>query len=525
MIGGINRSAAPRRSRARSARGKRAGRSTGAGRVHGLEADVVVIGAGITGLTAAWALKQASRRVVVLEARETRDNESDRTTGHLTEVLDTRLAGLLRRLGPEDARLMIEGQRKAIDQIESWVQSLEVSCGFERLPGYLYAASSDKVQQQALDADALAAPVLGYVDIRTGQIPAQFPVAGALRFDEQAQFRPRPYLAVLEAQIGGNGSLVVRGVEVRSIDDDGSSRPCRVSTSGGDVFADCVIVATHVPIGGRTSIHAKLSAYRSYAIAAPVPFALGALLWDLAEPYHYARTVRMGGAHFLIVGGGDHRVGDAVDTEAILRDLVEFTRAHFGTREITHRWSGQIIETPDGLPYVGQTSDGDRILFATGLSGNGLTNGTLAGLVLADTVRGHDNKWARLLSPARPSSLAAVRRRVGRTLIAARDRLTVRFKAHPGPIEALSLAPRTGAVVGLNGQTLAVYRDAEGTLSVRSAVCPHSGGHVRFNRAERSWDCPACGSRFSWSGDVLNGPAADGLPAGTLEEAAEVAAP
>ena len=375
-------------------------------RIQGLEADVVIIGAGITGLTAGLALKRAGRRVVVLEAQRSTNGESSRTTAHLTEVADTRFATLLKRFGVQNTQLFIEGQLQAIDQIENWAKEIAPNCGFERLPGYLFAASGDRAQLQALDLETSAARKLGYGDIHVAKIPAPFPVAGALRFDRQAQLRPSVYLAALESRIHGHGSLVVRGVRALSIDDDGSERPCRVVTNGGDVFASRVIVATHVPMGDQLPEQAKLAAYRSYAVAAPLGRELGALLWDLGTPYHHFRTVRMGDRDFLVCGGGDHPVGESIDTEQVLADLVQHLRGLFGPLEITHRWSGQIIETADGLPYAGEASATRRVLFATGFSGNGFTNGTLAGLVLADAVRGRGNRWARLLAPRRPLRVA-----------------------------------------------------------------------------------------------------------------------
>ena len=486
-------------------------------RVQGLQADVVVIGAGVTGLTAALALKRASKRVVVLDAGTQQTGESSRTTAHLTEVLDMRLATLLARLGRDDARLLIEGQRQAIDQIEGWVGQLGVGCGFQRLPGYLYAARDDKAQQQVLEAEAKAALELGYGDIRAREIPASFPIAGALRFDNQAQLRPRPYLAALESQIIGNGSLVVRGVRAQSIEDAPAGNPCRISTTGGELLADRVIVATHVPWGDEAGVHGKLTAYRTYVIAAPTDRPLGALLWDLATPYHYARTVRVADRDYLVVGGGDHLVGQVIDTDAIFRKLSAFARGQFGPLEVSHRWSGQIVESTDGLPLVGPRARGSKILIATGLSGNGFTSGTLAGLVLADAVRGRENTWARLLTPDRPPSLAALGRRVGRNLAAAKRRLGRRTKNQPRRIE--DLPPGAAMVARRNRESIAVYRQPGGPLLALPAACSRRDGQLRWNSAEKSWDCPSCGSRFTLSGEILNGPAAVALPPRPLDEA------
>jgi len=479
-------------------------------RVNGLEGDVIVVGAGVTGLTAALALKRASRRVIVLDARGLKESESCRTTAHLSEVPDTRLSVLIKRFGIDDTRLFIEGHRLAIAHIEQWAQEIAKDCGFERLPGFLYAEAGDRTQRQTLDAEAAAADALGYGDIRTTETPAPFAVAGALRFDNQAQFRPGSYVAALESQIYGNGSVVVRGVRVLEIETDRASSRCRVSTSGGDVFADRVIVATDVPIGERSAIRAKLTAFRSYAVAARARRPLGALLWDLASPYHHGRTARIGNREFLIAGGGDHRVGEHIDTRQVLAELDEFVRSHFGPLAVTHHWSGQIIETADGLPYVGaESADDPRVLFATGLSGNGITSGTLAGLLLADLVRGHANPWARLLAPERAWTLAAVGRNVGRNLAAAKRRLTGRIKELITDVDHLPTS--TGMLLRRQGERLAIYRGATGALRALGAACPSGRGHVRWNGAEKSWDCPSCGSRFDLAGAVLNGPAVRGL--------------
>jgi glycine/D-amino acid oxidase-like deaminating enzyme len=484
-------------------------------RVQGLEGDVIVIGAGITGLTAALSLKRASRRVIVLDARSLREGESCRTTAHLSEVPDTRLSVLLRRFGVDDTRLVIEGQRHAIAYIQRLQQEIGAECGFQRLPGFLYAEAGDKAQRQVLEAETAAADALGYGDLRSREIPARFPIAGALRFEQQAQFRPGAYVAALEAQIYGRGSLVARGVRVHAIDDRADGR-CRVSTNAGELYAERVILATDVPIGDIAAVRSKLAAYRSYAIAAPVPRPLGALLWDLAVPYRHARTARIGNRNYLIAGGGDHRVGEEIDTRQVLAELDEYARSHFGPLVVTHHWSGQIIETVDGLPYVGAEAADSRILFATGLSGNGITNGTLAGLVLADLVRGHANPWARLLAPDRARSLASMGRDVGRNLAAARRRLTRRIRELVHDIERL---PRSnGMLARRQGERLAVYRSATGALRALGAACPSGRGHVRWNGAEKSWDCPTCGSRFDLAGAVLNGPAVRGLEPRTLDD-------
>jgi len=358
-------------------------------------------------------------------------------------------------------------------------------------------------------------------------VPLPFPTWRALRFENQATFEPRVYLRTLATAVASQGVTFFEDTPVTDVAEDDDR--CRIITARGVVTARAVVVAAHVPITNRVLLHTKLAAYRSYAVGVQMPTPADALFWDTADPYHYIRRQQIQGhdhqlRDYLIVGGEDHKVGEIEDTTQPFRRLEAYVREHFG-REVAptdYRWSGQIIESADGLPYVGLNSGSRQVYVATGYSGNGITSGTLAGMVLADQLLGRDNQWSKLLEATRFKPLASARAAISENLDFPRHLVTDR-KPFPGREALPGIPAGEGQVLSLGGHRLAVYRNGNGQLSALSAVCTHLGCLVHWNTTEKSWDCPCHGSRFDPQGRVLNGPAVsalrrEALPAGEDED-------
>lgn len=479
-----------------------------------LAVDVAIVGAGITGVTAARLLKDAGLRVALIESRRVGKGETSRTTAHLTEVMDTRLHTLVSRFGVDGARLAVEGQRAAINRIAAFIELRSIDCAFHRVPGYLYAETPDSVR--ALEEEADAAQRIGQPAIFTREVPLPFPVFQALRFEHQAQFNPRAYLHALCDGLDCHGSHVFEETHVTAVED---GEPCRVITDRGVVTAGNVIVAAHVPISNLVLLHTKLAAYRTYVVAMTNPAAvLQGLFWDTAQPYHYLRQQIVDGTRYLIVGGEDHKVGENDDTTVPFRRLEEYVRAHFGqpVAPTDFRWSGQIIEPADGLPYVGRNSLSSHTYVATGYSGNGMTNGTLAAMVLSDEIRGVDNEWSKVLAATRIKPLAAARAFISENVDYPKHLIGDRLAQIVRGGDVDDIPPGEGAVMMVKGTKLAVYRNGSGELSALSPVCTHLGCLVHWNTTEKSWDCPCHGSRFDPMGRVLNGPAVAALQARPL---------
>jgi glycine/D-amino acid oxidase-like deaminating enzyme/nitrite reductase/ring-hydroxylating ferredoxin subunit len=482
--------------------------------------DVAVVGGGVTGITAALLLARAGRRVAVVEARRIGKGESGKTTAHLTEALDVPYHTLISRFGLAGARLAAAGQRAAIERIAAFTEECAIECDFQRVSGFAYAETSG--ERAALEREAAAVRRLGLNAALVERAPLPFPIAGALRFENQATIHPRVYLQGLERAFVTLGGRIFEDTQVVAIDE---GDPCRVISDRGVVAARDVIVAAHVPIVNRVLLHAKLAAYRSYVVGIDLTGDAGigdGLYWDMADPYHYIRAHTIGGRRFLIVGGEDHKVGEADDTTAPFERLESYVRVRFG-RDVAptdYRWSGQIVVSADGLPYVGRNSMSHDVFVATGYGGNGITQGTLAATVLADEICGLANPLAELLDATRIKPFASAGAVLAENLDYPKHMLADRL---PGSIEEgaealAAIPPGEGQVLSLGGERLAVYRNANGQLGALSAKCTHLGCLVHWNTTEKSWDCPCHGSRFDPHGRVLNGPAVNALEARAIPD-------
>lgn len=464
-----------------------------------VEVDVVVVGGGVTGLTAALTLKRRGVSVAVVEMRRVGHGETGHTTAHLTELLDARYERIERDFGRDAAALVASSGRAALDHIEAW--SREFPCGFERVPGFMFAENGE--QAHALEREVEAARAAGVDAAFVDEVPLPFPTVGAMRVERQAQFHPMAYLHGLARALPGGGCHLFEECRVTEVDD---GEPCRVALeSGVELRARSVLVTANVPVFNLLLLHTKVAAYRTYALAAregrvPPP----GLYWDAGDPYHYVRRHDDARGPWLIVGGEDHKTGQCDDTAAAYSRLRAYASERFGAADFAYEWSGQVIEPVDGLPYIGRNAASDNVFVATGLSGNGMTLGTLAGVMLADACQGAANPWSELYEATRMKVVGTVRDMVVENvdfpvhLIG--DRLAV-------PTRTLDdLAPGEGDVVMVGGRKLAVYCDERGTLHGLSPVCTHMGCHVSWNNAESSWDCPCHGGRFDALGRVLNGP-------------------
>ena len=471
--------------------------------------DVAVVGGGITGLTAALRLCEEGRRVAVLEMHHLGGGETGHTTAHLTEIVDNGYGTIASDFGEEGAALVARSSREAIDWIERTVEALAIPCAFERVPGYLYSERGDHMEHVRDEVEQ--ARRAGLPATFTRDVPLPFRTLGALRLERQAQFHPREYLAHLAARIVSRGGLIFEGTRVEAVHD---GEPCRVETKHGRITAQAVIVATHVPIN-RVALITKLPAYRSYAMAFRVSgSAPRGLFWDTEDPYHYTRSHETAGGSVVIIGGADHKTGTERRTDVHFAALANYAAARFPVERIEHRWSGQIIEPVDGLPYIGLNTAASHVYVATGFAGNGMTYGTQAGLIVSDLVQLRPNAYAALYDATRVKPLAGAKDYVSENVDFPAHFLKDRVAALDVEATDVDAVPAgTGRIVRLDGKKCAVYRDERGEVHALSPVCPHMGCDVAWNEAETSWDCPCHGSRFTATGQVLNGPAVRPLAA------------
>jgi len=477
------------------------------------QADVVVVGGGITGLTTAYLLARAGRRVILLERGRCAAIDTGHTSAHLTMVTDTRLTALAKGLGRTHAQAVWDAGLAAIARIDDIVREHSIDAAFEWVDGYLHAPRKGEARDTSEDlrADAALANELGFDAEFLESVPLLD--RPGVRFANQARLHPRRYLAGVSQAFVAAGGRIHEHSEVDEFCDD----PRGVKANGHTVTCGDVVIATHNPLvgfggmAGATLFQTKLALYTSYVIAGRVARGVvpDALWWDTADPYQFLRVDPQRDHDVVIFGGEDHKTGQHDDTEACYRRLEGQLSAIVPDVELTHRWSGQVIETPDGLPYIGRSAD--HQYSATGYAGNGLTFGTLAGIMISDALLGRSNPWSELFDPGRKALTRGlwdyVKENVDYPYYLIRDRFA--------GAEAKSLrAVRRGEgkVIDRKGAKVAAYRDAAGTVTLRSAICTHMGCVVGWNAAERTWDCPCHGSRFKPSGAVISGPAESPLP-------------
>jgi glycine/D-amino acid oxidase-like deaminating enzyme/nitrite reductase/ring-hydroxylating ferredoxin subunit len=478
-----------------------------------LDVDVVVIGAGITGLTSAYLLKRAGRRVAVIERGRVGGVDTMATTAHVTCVTDVDLTTLAKSFGRDHAQAVWDAGLAARDEIDSIVRDEGIACEWTWVDGFRHSAhdrdDSDKLKEEAALASDLGFDAR-FIDAVPGLARPGIAYAG------QAKLHPGKYLAHLARVIHGDGSFVFEQTTSEEVTAD--PIVVKAASKQGTFSLRCrnVVIATHTPLTGKanlasaTLLQTKLYLYTSYVVAGRLPSGSlpEALFWDTGDPYNYIRVDRMKDHDRIIFGGEDHKTGQAPNTEECFRALAARATSIFPGLELTHRWSGQVVETNDGVPFIGETSD--RQFAATGFAGNGTTFGTLAAMMARDSVLGLKNPWSELFDVGRTKIKGGawdyVKENVDYPYYMIKDLIKQRVVGADGT-SLQALRRGDGMILSLDGQKVAASRDEAGRVTLLSPVCTHMGCTVAWNKAERTWDCPCHGSRFLSNGDVLSGPA------------------
>lgn len=477
-----------------------------------VHADVGVIGAGIGGLTTAYLLACAGKKVVVIDAIGIGAGETGRTTAHFFPP-DEWYATLEDFFGREHAAQVSTSFKEATDLVESIIARENIDCNFERLSGYLYSLAEDG--RAEIDNEFQAAQRAGAESTMLDRVPGLgFDTGPCVEFKHLAQFHPMKYLRGLASAITKRGGEIYCGTRATDIHHEAERHV--IVTSGGKISADAVVVATNTPFNKETMLtHTKQAAYQTYVIGIRVPKGSvpRMLLWDTGDPYYYVRLAEddhQPDYDILVVGGADHQTGSDKHPEHRYDEIERWTRDRFPMALLVdYRWSGEVMEPADGLAYLGRNPLGDKNTYIiTGDSGNGMTHCTIGAMIISDLICGRETRWEALYSPKRKVKhgiTGFIRHQAG--VLADYSKWL-----SPGEVKSTDDIERgQGAIVRKGIHKLAVYRDEAGALHSCSAKCTHLGCVVQFNSAERSWDCPCHGSRFSTDGDVLHGPATSPL--------------
>lgn len=482
-----------------------------------IETDVLIVGGGLAGITTAYCLCKAGKEVCVIEDGLLFSGETGRTTAHLAYALDDFYFELMDLHGQESTKLIAESHTAAINFIEKNSKELNIDCDFKRLDGYLFLDPRDELK--TLEEEFSATQELGLPTEMVQTIPGiNFEDGPALKFPNQAQFHPLKYLNALVTYITTHGGKIYTHTHAEDFKKD------LVTANGFEIKANHIVVATNSPINNLLTEHTKQHAYRTYVVGALVPREAikNALWWDtgnpeskwVSYPYHYARLQNYNEEHdLLIVGGEDHKTGqedaEPLTQEDRYRNLINWTKERFPLAgEFIYKWSGQVMEPVDGIAYIGKNPGDENVYIITGDSGNGMTHGTIGGMLVSDLILGKENAWEKVYDPRRISFKATgdFLKEVGNMAVQYGDFLKA------GDIKNLNeLEKGKGAVMNAGLHKVAVYKNEEGTVEAYTAVCPHLGCVVQWNEGEQTFDCPCHGSRFTNKGVVINGPALSNL--------------
>lgn len=469
-----------------------------------IEVDVAVVGGGITGITTALNLIKQGKKVAILEAKQIGGVTTSFSTGNLYIPIQPYYQNIVAKFNRETAKAIAQSRKFAIDYIEQTINEINITCNFARRPWYVYA-KEDKAA--FLDKEVNTFKQID-IDIEyTKQLPLSFSFNKAAIIANQARFNPLAYVTSIASYLKSQGCLIYENTRVLSIDE---KEWCTLKTQHGTVTATKTVLATHTPIG--INLTQEFTApYRSYVVAAHLQdehYPEGNF-WDLSEPHHATSThasTRNNNPDILMVAGNHHKTGQGTNRHARFTELEAFLKKNFSIKDIAYHWSAQHYHAADGIPYIGYVSRfAKHTYMATGFFADGLIYGTLAGIIVADLIVGKNNVLEKTYSANRFTPRASAT-----FLVKENVNLFLQYlKDYPfAEVNNFNEVKKgEGKVLGMGGEKWAVFRDDNNQLHVVSAVCTHMKCIVNWNNAERSWDCPCHGSRFTCDGDVLEGPA------------------
>ncbi|NNJ25782.1 Cytochrome b6-f complex iron-sulfur subunit [Planctomycetes bacterium LzC2] len=465
--------------------------------------DVAVVGGGIVGVTAARLMKDRGLTVAVVEAQRVGRQVTGRSTAKVSSQHGLIYQKLEQKFGEDRARLYGEAQEAALRMIRQLAAQHGIECDLEEQAAYTYTREEKHVSE--IEEEVQVAQRLGLPAslVRTTDLP--FDVLAANRFDGQAQFHPTKYVAGLAKTVPGDGSHVFE--HSRAVDWE----PTRVVTDHGVVTARHVVMATHIPLGQIGGYYAQAHPMAEPVIAARVQQAPEGMYLSVDKPSHSYRLHRNSdGATYAIVAGNSFKPGHTDEERQAVEDVERWLTENFEAGPIEYRWVNEDYSSMDGAPFIGWSSSiGEGYLVATGFNAWGITNGTAAGVILADLLEGRENPWTDLFDATRVKPVAGGPKFVKENLKVAAHLVTGYLARRPKSYD--ELAPGDAAIMEIDGEKVAAFKDEQGAVHAVSAVCPHMGCIVGWNETDRTWDCPCHGSRFECSGEVTHGPAVQPL--------------
>lgn len=468
-----------------------------------LDVDVAIIGGGITGLTTAYLLRKEGIRVAVIEANRIAKGVSGHTTAKITSQHSLIYDKMINSVGEEKTRQYADANQAAIDLVENIVKENNIQCDFKRLPAYVYTQNEEYVRK--IEDEVKAAIRMGLPAEYTDKLQLPFKVLGAMQFSNQAQFHPRKYLLALAALIAGDGCLIFE--QSRAVKFLEGEPHTVVTDNGAKIRAKSVVLASHYPFYDLPGLYfSRIYPERSYLMSLRIKGTFPVGMYITAEnPTRSMRTCPDSGGELLIVGGEHHKTGHGTDLHNHYEIIRQFAQSNFEVIDIPYRWSAQDYTAMDEIPITGHLTSGrNRIYLATGFAKWGMSNGTASAVIISDLILKGDSPWASVYDPSRFTPIASAKNFVVENADVAKNYISGKLNI---PKETVEVAKGEAAICKIGGHKVGVYKDMDGNNHFVSTTCTHIGCELKWNSAELSWDCPCHGSRFTYTGDVIEGPA------------------
>lgn len=469
-----------------------------------MQVDVAIVGGGITGITSAYLLVNKGLKVALIEADKLLNGTTGHTTAKITAQHDLIYEELIRYAGKDTARLYYEANTDALKFIQETVNKHQIDCDFTHQDAYVYSTTEEYARKLEKEAEAYEELLIDGKLIN--KLPIDLEIFNALVMKDQAQFHPLKYLAHLTKIISEKGGYIFENTTAVNIET--GEHPAVLTREGVRITAKYVLTCSHFPFYEGTGLYStRMHADRSYIIAAKVKKDYpGGMYISADEPKRSLRYATINGEEMILISGESHKTGQGGETLKHYEALETFGQQVFGIENITYRWSAQDLTTLDKIPYIGEITSGQKnILIATGYRKWGMTNGTAAALLFRDIILGKKNEYQKLYSPSRFNLNPSLKNFLMQNANVVNHLIKGKLEIPQNTINNLS--HDEGAVIDINGHRKGAYRDKEGMLHIVDTTCTHMGCEVAWNDGERSWDCPCHGSRFSYTGEVIEGPA------------------
>jgi glycine/D-amino acid oxidase-like deaminating enzyme/nitrite reductase/ring-hydroxylating ferredoxin subunit len=469
-----------------------------------ISTPICIVGAGIAGITTAYILSELGHNIVLIDSSIPINLTTGNTTAKFTFQHGIIYSKIIDKYGLDEALLYYESQVEAMQYVKKLIVDYDIQCDFNNTYSMIYAETQkelDEIKEEFEAYKKLNIPCELVYDL-----PYGISGIGGLKVNNQFNLNPVKYLSFLLDKLMENGVQIYQNTNAVDIEESDNENII-ITEDGYKIATEKIMITTGYPFfDGGGLYFTRLAPYRSYLIAFPSDIQDSAMLISNSQSPYSIRFSNTDGTNQVLVGGKGHKVGQEESAMASYSQLIEFGRKHFNATDPSYRWSAQDYESLDKIPYVGNiTSKHGNILVATGFRKWGMTNGTSAAILLSSLITGEDSKFKELFNPSRSEMLKSTGKFMKENLNVAKE--LIKGKMLPDEINLEDIKNDEGGIIKHNGKRLGAYRDNNGTLFLVDSTCTHLGCELEYNNGERSFDCPCHGSRFTYEGKVIEGPA------------------